>query len=139
MERSVIFTPIQKEREAFKYKLRAVDPYFRVIRDLKLYIPNRYWFSGAFRVFDPYNNEVRFLRTINDFARACGLGKYFYIDDNGNVWEKNSETDEDKAIMGLDIIDDEAEEVQHIMVSALASAVNKYPELRPIINIGRER
>lgn len=136
--RSVIFTPsVDKQSQPkLNHKLRAVNPHFPIFTNIKLSIPNRYWFDGAYRVYDPYNDEERFLRTINNFVRVCGIDKYFYIDDDYYIWEVNTKSDTKIPVSGMQIIDDEAEKVGHIMPVALGSVVNACPELKPIIDIG---
>lgn len=109
MRRSVIFTPYA--RQELKYKLRAVNPYFHIVSDIKLSIPNRYWFSGAFQVYDTYNDEKRFLRTINNFTRVCKLEKYFYIDENNCIWETSPMNSQKRLIKNMKIIMDNAHEI----------------------------
>lgn len=137
--RSVIFTPCTENNLKLKHKLRAVNPFFRIICNLKLNIPDCYWFEGAYRVYDPYNDEERFLRTINNFTRVCKLGKYFYIDDDNCVWEIIPEKNLKTRKKNLQIICDDAYEVGHIMYMVLGSVVNACPELKEIMDIGCEK
>lgn len=135
--RSIIFLP-DITNPSLEYSLIAVNPHFCVVRNLKLSIPNKFWFEGACRVYDPYNNEERFLRTIENFVRVCGIDRYFYIDDDGIIWKTDTTTDTKTVINGMQIIDDEAEKVGHIMPVTLGSVLNACPELKPIVDIGCE-
>jgi len=138
--RSVIFTPTiwndNNRHLKITHKLRAVNPYFRITAHLKIKIQDKYWFEDAYRVFDPYDDEERFLRIINNFTRVCGLEKYFYIDNNSNVWEKYPEQDKCLKIENLEIIDTDSYEVGHIMYMALGSVISACPELKEIMDIG---
>lgn len=138
-KRSVILTPTGESAYCIEYKLRAVNPYFSIFRNLKISISDYYWFEGAYRVFDPYNDEQRFLKVIDNFTKVCRIEKYFYINDDGIIMERISGENDIKPVTDLLIIDDEAEEVMNIPVFSLGSTINKYPELKPIVDIGKEK
>lgn len=129
--KSVIFFRYNA-RPSLIYRLRAVNPHFPIVENLKLSVPNTYWFEGACRVYDPYD-EKHFQHTINNFIRVY---RYLYIDDNGYVWEINSESDTKTLIDNMKIIEDDAQTVGNIMLMALGSVVNACPELKEIIDIG---
>lgn len=135
----MIFTVPANEKSELKYKLRAVNPYFSIFSNIKMKIPDRYWFDGAYRVYDPYGDEKRFLHTMNNFARVCGIESYFFTDDKSRIWQISTESESRVIADGMEIIDSESEEVGHIMPVALGSVVNACPELKEIIDIGHKK
>ncbi|MDE6781020.1 MAG: hypothetical protein K2J40_06135 [Ruminococcus sp.] len=135
--RSVIFFQYNKT-PSLKHKLRAVNPHFPIVENIKLSVPGSYWFEGAYRVYDPYEDEERFIRTINNFVKVCGIDKYLFVD-NGFVYEVRPETDTKTVIDNMKIIDDDAHAVGNIMLIALGSVVNACPELKEIIDIGYKK
>ncbi|MCM1133671.1 MAG: hypothetical protein NC340_09405 [Ruminococcus flavefaciens] len=138
-KRSVIFIPsaVPEGNIPLKCKLRTVNPCFRIQENVKVIIDERSY-DNAYRVYDPYEDEERFLRLINNFTKVCGYGTYLYITDDG-ISEVNPETNTKTSVENMQIIDDEAEYVGNMMVMLLASVLNACPELKPIVDIGRAK
>lgn len=139
MEKSVIFTLTDENAGdiKLKHKLRAVNPYFHIQENVKVIIEERSY-DNAYRVYDPYEDEERFLCVINNFTKACGYGRYFYINDDG-ISEVNPEANTETSVENMQIIDDKAEDVGHMMAMLLGSVLNICPELKPIVDIGRAK
>lgn len=139
MEKSVIFAPPceNSNKPHLDYKLRAVNPYFRIQRNVKVII-EECSYDNAYRVCNPYEDEERFLRVINNFTKACGYGRYFYITDDG-ISEVNIETNTETSVENMQIIDNKAEDVGHIMPTMLGLIISACPELKPIVDIGRAK
>lgn len=131
---SVIFAEPTAKPTLIKHRLRAVNPHFQIYENIRLSIPDSYWFDGAVRVYDAYKDRKRFLKAINGFSEICGIDSYFLVDKNDDVWRVDLKNDTITEVSGMEIIDNNAHRVGNIMAMALASVLNGCPELEKIID-----
>lgn len=131
---SVIFAKPMEKPTLIKHRLRVINRYFQIYENIKLSIPNAYWFDGAVRVYDAYRDRERFLKAINGFAEICRIDSYFIVEKNSNIWKADRKNDTITQISGMEIIDDNAHRVGNIMGLALGAVLNGCPELEKIVD-----
>lgn len=132
---SVIFAKSIEKPNLIKHRLRVINPHFQIYENIKLSIPDKYWFDGAVRVYDAYKDRERFLKAINGFAEICEIDGYFIVDKNDDIWHVDLKNNTTEQIFGMEITDNNAHRVGNIMSLALASVLNGCPSLKEIIDI----
>lgn len=130
LRNSVIFAPIGKAAKHFKHKVRVIHIRIPIEANLKLHIPGKYWFEGAYRVYDPYTNQDKFLTQMAEFAKVSDIDSFYYVKDDKIYLINTSDLSVQPSEVRL--ITDNVRTVGYILGLVLANALKAYPELEHI-------